>query len=303
MKTNFQRILLMLIFTSAVLSCKKAEYGEPSADAELSKTESVTKMNDSISSIATQQVEGKQFIKNAEVKMEVKDVYQSTIAIEKSIQALEGFITSSNLSQNIVEENTYDISDEKSIVVRKYRAENEMKVRVPTLKLSEFLQELNDKKLFLASRIITAEDVSQEIQLAKLEKARLKKMEKNVNELKTSHEKVGLDNDNEMKKNMQAFENAMMTDNLKYSTISIFLTEPKLSLVKIEIPNTHVLENEYKHHFGYELQKSLVTGFYGFQSFIVGLFSLWPFILIASLIFILIKKKNKIWNTKFRMRS
>jgi hypothetical protein len=49
--------------------------------------------SDSVSSVATMKVKDKQFIKTADVNMEVKDVYDATISIEKSVQELGGFVT------------------------------------------------------------------------------------------------------------------------------------------------------------------------------------------------------------------
>jgi hypothetical protein len=46
-------------------------------------------------------VKDKQFIKTADVNMEVKDVYNATISIEKSVQELGGFVTNSNLQSNV----------------------------------------------------------------------------------------------------------------------------------------------------------------------------------------------------------
>jgi hypothetical protein len=54
-------------------------------------------------------VQDKQFIKTADVNMEVKDVYDATISIEKSVQELGGFVTHSNLKSNVISENTYYI--------------------------------------------------------------------------------------------------------------------------------------------------------------------------------------------------
>jgi hypothetical protein len=57
--------------------------------------------SDSVSSVADMKVKNKQFIKTADVNMEVKDVYNATIAIEKSVQELGGFVTNSNLQSNV----------------------------------------------------------------------------------------------------------------------------------------------------------------------------------------------------------
>jgi hypothetical protein len=76
-------------------------------------------------------VKDKQFIKTADVNMEVKDVYDATISIEKSVQELGGFVTHSNLKSNVISENTYNTSDEEAMLIKKYQSKM-MQVRVPT---------------------------------------------------------------------------------------------------------------------------------------------------------------------------
>lgn len=53
--------------------------------------------------------------------------------------------------------------------------QNDMIVKVPTMQLVDFLQQINSQNLFLNSRIINAEDVTANIKMAQLEQQRMKK--------------------------------------------------------------------------------------------------------------------------------
>ena len=108
-------------------------------------------VSDSISMAATQNVKDRQFVRTAEVDMEVKDVYDATISIEKQLQSLGGFVTNSKMEAQTLSEDTYNTSDESAILIRKFQNQNRMQVRVPTQKLGEFLDFINDKKVFLNS--------------------------------------------------------------------------------------------------------------------------------------------------------
>ncbi len=55
--------------------------------------------------------------------MEVKDVYDATISIEKSVQELGGFVTQSNLRSNVLSEDSYNTSDTEAMLVKKYQTE------------------------------------------------------------------------------------------------------------------------------------------------------------------------------------
>jgi len=275
MKTKFVTISLMAL---TLFACKKGEMTN-------SISEDAMATSDSISMSTTQVVEGKQFVKTAEVDMEVKDVYDTTISIEKRLQALGGFVTKSRMEAQTLSENTYNTSDESAMLIRKFQNHNRMQVRVPTEKLGEFLDFINDKKVFLNSRIISAEDVSAGIRLAKLESERQAKTKSNISQLKAGKDKVNLDDNNMSEANIQKYSDDVLADNLKFSTVVIYIQEPKTSVAKIAIVNTKNIDNEYKYNFLYDVKNAFVEGFYLIQQIFVFLISIWPIVLIGGLVF------------------
>ncbi|MDQ1160300.1 hypothetical protein QE422_000668 [Chryseobacterium sp. SORGH_AS 447] len=290
MKTTYIRLSLAGILLLGIYSCKK---GETTADYEANATkDSAMVISDSIYSAATMKVKDKQFIKTAEVNMEVKDVYDATISIEKSVQELGGFVTHSDLKSNVVSENTYNTSDEEAVLVKKYQSENTMKVRVPTARLGELLTLVNNKKLFLNSRSINAEDVTSGIKYAELEGKRIKKTGENINQLKTNKDKVNMSNNNMAEDNLQQMANMDVTDQLKYSTVDIYIKEPKVRIATIALTNTESIDDQYTFDFLYSLKSAFVEGFYLIQKIIVGLVAVWPFLLIGTVIVFMVKRRK-----------
>lgn len=230
--------------------------------------------------------------------MEVKDVYDATISIEKQLQTIGGFVTKSRMEAQTLSENTYNTSDESAILIRKFQNQNRMQVRVPTQKLGEFLDFINDKKVFLNSRIISAEDVSAGIRLAKLESERQAKTKSNISQLKAGKDKVNLDDNNMSEANLQKYSDEILSDNLKFSTVDIFIKEPKTSVAKIPIINTKNIDNEYKYNFLYDVKNAFVEGFYLIQQIIVFLISVWPIVLIGGLVFYFLRRRKTIVKTE-----
>jgi len=192
MNTKFQKLVIAtIIFAGLLSSCKKYETVGSANEAQMT-VDSAAVVSDSISMAATQEVEGKRFIKNADVEMEVKDVYDATIAIEKNLKEIGGFVTNSKMNALISSEETFPISDNEAKLVKKFRQVNTMEVRVPTVKLGEFLDFVNKSNLFLHTRNISAEDVSSNIMMAKLEEKRMQKTEKNIEKIKNNSEKYHL---------------------------------------------------------------------------------------------------------------
>lgn len=289
MKTTYIKLSLSAVLLLGIYSCKKGEV----AATEVSASDSAVSMvTDSVSSVATMEVKDKQFIKTADVNMEVKDVYEATVSIEKTVQDLGGFVTHSNLQSSILSEDTYNTSDNEAMLIKKYQTENTMKVRVPTEKLGELLTKINDKKVFLNYRTINAEDVTSGIKYAEMEGKRIKKTGENIDQLKTNKDKVQLDNDNMAEGNMQQLANMDTTDNIKYSTIDIYIKEPKLRIAEIAVTNTRNIDNQYKFNFIYDAKNAFVEGFYLIQKIAVGLITIWPLLLILAVVVYFLRKRK-----------
>ncbi|MDN3690871.1 DUF4349 domain-containing protein [Chryseobacterium tructae] len=294
MKTKYITLSLSAVLLLGIYSCKKVEATSSEYKSYGGEADSAAVIADSISSVASMEVKDKKFIKTANVNMEVKDVYNATIAIEKSVQELGGFVTKSNLQSNVVDENTYNTSDTEAMLIKKYKSENTMQVRVPTEKLGELLTSINTNKLFLNSRSINAEDVTANIKYSELEAKRNQKTSENIEKIKTNKDKVSLDDNNMSEGNLQKLNTLSMADDLKYSTVDIYIKEPKLRIAEIAVTNTSSVDNKYRYNFIYDAKDGFVYGFYLIQRIIVGLINIWPILIIAGVvIYFLRKRKNK----------
>lgn len=292
MKTTYITLSLSAVLLLGIYSCKKGEVATTDLDAYATSDTTATVVSDSISSVASMKVKDKQFIKTGDVSMEVKDVYNATIAIEKSVQELGGFVTNSNLQSNVVSESTYNTSNEEAMLVKKYQTENTMQVRIPTEKLGDLLTAINANKLFLNSRSINAEDVTANIKYSELEGKRNQKTAENISKLKTNKDKVTLDNENMSEGNLQKLQSMNMTDDLKYSTVDIYIKEPQLRIAEIAVTNTTSIDNKYKYNFIYDAKDGFIYGFYLIQRIIVALINIWPILLIAAALIYFLKKRK-----------
>ena len=291
MKTQFFNIAFSFFLLSSILSCKKSET-TGSYDQVSSSVSDSSQISDSISSVANLQVKDKQFVKSAEVNMEVKDVYDATISLEKSLKELGGFVISSDLNSNMISEKTFAISDEKAMLVRKFQTENKMEVRIPTPRLGDFLQIINDKKVYLNSRVIHAEDVTANIKLAKLEAERNSNTGKNISKLNLTKDKVTMTNENQSENNYQKVADFDMKDQLEYSTVQILLTEPQVRVAQIPVANIENADNQFQYNFFYDAKNSVVEGFYLIQNIFLGLIKIWPLLLIGILVTLVYRKRK-----------
>ena len=299
MKSITQKIVFSLVFLVIIASCAKKNEAEAAyAVTDLKSLESEAVADSAtapISMAASQEVEGKKFVRKADVNMEVSDVYQATIYIENTLKEMGGFVTLSNYRSDVLEEKVFPQSDEKSMLVREYITKNQMQVRVPTEKLSDFLKQLNDKNIFLRERIITAEDVSTNIKMAELEKQRMAKHKAQLSQQTNTIKNAEAVNENERELNYQKINDLNLADELKYSTVEIYLSEPKSKISQVEIPNTKSLKNKYQGGFGYSIKEAFADGFYGFQQFLILVAHAWMFILAGVLGIFVWKNRKKFW--------
>ena len=295
MKRVFRNSVVVFMAVFMMASCAKKNEAEATyLDLDLKESEAaVDSTATSISMAATQEVEGKKFVRKANVDMDVSDVYQATIYIENTLKEMGGFVTSSNYRSDVLEENIFPQSEEKSLYVRKYTTKNQMEVRVPTEKLSDFLKLLNDKSIFLRERTITAEDVSANVKMAELEKQRMEKHKAQLSQQTNTTKNAEATNDNERELNYQKINDFNLADELKYSTVSIYLSEPKFKISQVEMPNVNKLENKYKGSFWYDFKEAFVDGFYGFQKFLILAANAWMFILLGVLGIFVWKNRKK----------
>lgn len=302
MKNNTLNLTVAAVLILSVFSCKKQESSAAGYDnnekAEVTAEGVVPgSSSDAISSAASTQVKDKEFVKTATVDMEVKDVYDATVKIENQLKEIGGYVTNSELHNNLVSEETYNQTDEKAMMVKKSNMQNNMTVKVPTLQLADFLQAINGQNLFLNSRIINAEDVTANIKMAQLEQQRMQKKTGSITNLKPTSKTVEQSDDNEREKNQNAVEAYSLRDNIAYSTVNLVLREPNVRVAEIPVVNTKSVDAKYKTNFFYEAKLSFINGFYLIQQFFILLLNLWPFmLLIAAIIYLFrfksFKKKN-----------
>ena len=291
MNTKFQKLVFATFIIAGLFSCQKSESVDSQYESAVATADSTSVQKDEVSYAASQQIPDKKFVKTAEVSMEVKDVYEATVHIENALKNLGRFVTKSELQSQVIEEETYNTSDQNAVLLRKFNSYNKMQVRVPSEKLGAFLTSVNDRKLFLNTRIISAEDVTNNAKIAELELKKINKTGEVISQMKNNEKKANLTEENEEKNNTQQIENLNLANNIKYSTVDIYIKEPKVRIAEIAITNTQFYDNKYQVNFFYEAKSSLLNGFYFVQKFFVFLLNFWP-LFVGILIVIYFVKYN-----------
>jgi len=289
-----KRCLILLAVISLIISCKKSDaLSEESADVKMSA--------DTISSSAAVEKEGstRKFVRTADIKFKVKNVTQSTYAIENITNKFDGFVTYTNLQSTIIDEFETKVSLDSTLQTIRYNVENDITIRVPNKRLDTVIKSIAKQIDFLDYRIIKADDVSLKMLSNQLTQTRSANNEKRIEKaIDTKGKKINdimeaentLANKKEQNDNTK-LDNLSIQDQINFSTLTIKIYQNES--VKQEIIGSTKDSNFYKPNIGIRILDSLKSGWYVLINIIVFLFEIWWLLVFIIGGFFLYKKYIK----------
>ncbi|MFV8376545.1 DUF4349 domain-containing protein [Flavobacterium sp. LB1P71] len=293
MKTIVKLSVTSLVIMALLFSCKKGE--APAEDVAL---ETSTEVTATVSSSAAVDKKGdnRKFIRTADLKFKVKNVPQSTYAIENATNKFGGYVTYTNLQSTISDQIGTKISQDSILETTKFSVENNIIIRVPNTKLDTLIKVIAKQIAFLDYRLIKADDVSiqmiknQFIQTRKenhrkrLEKA-IDTKGKKLNDITIAESDL---EDQQEQNDSSKIENISLQDQVNFSTLKLEIYQPE-SLKQEKIANTKD-KSDYQTNIGIEILDALKNGWYMLKEIIVFIFNLWAILLIGTVGFIVYKK-------------
>lgn len=294
---SLPKIGIALLLFAFVISCKKHSESEEASIEMATTTASV----DNLSSTATVQNKNsdRKFIRTADAKFKVKNVAQSTYAIENATTKFGGFVTYTNLQSNVSEKFDTKISQDSTLETTKYKVENNITIRVPNTQLDTVIKTIAKQIDFLDYRVIKADDVSLQLLSNQLAQNRSKNYEnrlekaidekgKKLKEINPSEE--NLNNQKELNDNKK-LENLALNDKVDFSTISLYIYQPETTKQEMVVNQADI--SAYRPHIGIQIVDGLKTGWYVLEAIIGFIVQLWSLILLGFIAYVGYKKYLK----------
>ena len=75
-----------------------------------------------------------------------------------------------------------------------------------------------------------------------------------------------------------------------------YLKEPSTRISAIAITNAKNFDNQYRYNFFYDVKNAVIKGFYLTQEIIVGIFTIWPILIVFGICFHFWKKRKTVSN-------
>jgi Domain of unknown function (DUF4349) len=237
----------------------------------------------------------RKFIRTAEIKGEVQDVVNSTMAIETIAAQQGGFVISSKLDNNHYKD-IKQISTDSALEITTTNLRSDMVIRVPFRPLDTTLRAIARQIKLFDHRYINAQDVTLdaiEQELLRVSNANLSTQMTNIGTQagNTDTRIAAADRAAQAKNAEQAawLKNQRIEDQVQFSTVSIAIYENS------RIKTTMIINLEktvQSPNFGYEISNAFRSGWRGLCNVFVTLLYLWPLYLVVGILYYLLKSRS-----------
>lgn len=296
MNTNTKIVIVAILCLGIVISCKnKVAESENSTDSVTMPSTDSTNVIASSSNLEPSK-NNRKCIRTADIKFKVKNVPQSTYAIENAANRFGGFVTNSNLQSTISNRTVTKISQDSTLETTKYTVENNITLRVPNTRLDTVIKIISRQIDFLEYRIIKADEVTFRMLSNQLAQNRMssheKRMEKAIDTKgKKINDIIAAEDNLNIKKEQNdnsKLNNLSLQDQVNFSTIT-------LQIYQSETIKQELIANEktYRQNFGSQLIDGLSSGWFVLEDIITFLVKTWSLLLIGILGFLGYKKYFK----------
>ncbi|AZN38008.1 DUF4349 domain-containing protein [Iodobacter ciconiae] len=266
-----------------------AESGADSAPASKQLSSSANTYNDGI----------RQFIRTADAKFQVKDVYKSALTIEDITAQLGGFVEKNTIKSEIAQIHFEPAGDNTKLKLTEYTVNGILIIRVPSEKTQDFLRQIAGQIIFLNERTFTAQDAQLELLKQKLDIRRSQETQSQMGKAakgsgNAEEKAIAIDAQDSSK---QARDNAIIlekefADQVAFSRITLSLDQAS-QVSQTEVSDTEAIFKQARPNFFYRLEKAIQSGWYWGLDTSIELMKIWPLWLVIAALVLLVRRFRK----------
>lgn len=280
------KIGVAVLLVALAFSCKQFETTAEETPAATAATEAA--MTREISPVASKtKVPARKLVRTADIKFKVKDVAQSTYAIENAVNRFGGLIVNNNLQSRIGSQTRTKISRDSILETTRFTVGNNLTLRIPNSALDTVVKAIAKEVDYLDYRVLKADDVALKMLSNQLTQQRNDKhndrLSKSIDEGKKRNQ-IAIAEEHLLGKDEQsdqaAIENLSLQDQVNYSTVTLALYQSET--MKHEMVAIEKTAGDYG-NFGLEILDGLKTGWYILERIIAFVVQLWSVILMGGI--------------------
>lgn len=258
------------------------------ADARARVEDQATVPSQLTSSAATYTDAQRKFIRTAQAKFRVKDVYAAALAIEDAVAAQGGFVAGNDITAEIQDVTRQPIGDGKLVELAEYTVHGELTVRVPGDKTQAFLRSIVGHMEFLDKRNFAATDAQFELLRQQLAYQRNQEAQQELGQAKDEGGKLGqkataISARNQAKsgRDEALIAQKQFEDRVEFATLNLSLYQlPKLR--RTEMTDMEAAVRDSGPGFFARLGDSLRVGWFVLLEVGLVLAGLWPLWLLVA---------------------
>lgn len=255
----------------------------PPADTALTAATASQQMG---SSAATYTDGERKFIRTAQARFRVKDVYVSALGIEDVVATHGGFVVKNNISADSISSRSYPVGDGKLMELNEYRVVGDLTVRVPSARTQEFLRAIVGHVVFLDERNFSARDAQFDLLRQQLDQMRNQETQRDLGQavqdggkLVQKTDAISARNDVKAARDAALIAKKEFEDQVAFSTIELKLYQPS-KVLQTERVDVASMYRQARPGFFSRLGEQLRGGWEGLLEFLLGLALIWPLLLV-----------------------
>ncbi len=255
------------------------------------------------SSAATYADSERQFIRTANARFRVKDVYVAALGIEDTVGSHGGFVVKNDIRTESVGTQSYPIGDGKLMELSESAVQGHLIVRVPSAKTQEFLRAIVGHIVFLDQRSFAARDAQFDLLRQQLDMLRNQETQNDLGQAVKDGGKLGQKTDaiatrNDVKAARDAAHIAKkeFEDQVAFSTIELTLYQQS-KVLQTERVDVSGMYRQFGPGFFSQLGERLRGGWEGLLEFLLVLAGIWPVLLVVGVL------GPVLWRVKRRQRK
>lgn len=268
MEATLKLLLIFLFFMSCSSDSKHLESVSSPIHKAIEESSVMEKSSSPDEEVNPKEIERK-LIKTGSVSFETDDLSATRKYIEQAVEKYNGYISTDNQykSHNNITSN--------------------LTVRIPSKKFDAFLSDISSKVDKFDSKDISVKDITEQFLDIQVRLKVKKALEERYKDLlkKTNSVKEILEVEKELTIVRADIES--MEGRLKYLQNQVSFSTLNIRFYKVEISQPS------SKSFWRRLANAFTNGIDNIKWFFIGLVNIWPFIIISTLAFILIKKRIK----------